>query len=229
MPVLILHTIVLMFCLSAISAQVVPGLMPKDTVHTTTIHVSDSTKTDHDTTETRGKISTADNKVFDIQNVLDFEIAGGIGWGEYGYTYPFFIRYKHFGISMVVPIHYTHIRSTIDEPPSGNDYTLEKFISSPLIFSAEYYFLLRENFYVFPSIGFSRKQEEVLPKDNVLPIYYRAASQREIFSFCFGVGVEYYVRLEKRVGIGLQLAHRNIIGTTCTLGICFRLSPRHYD
>lgn len=229
LKILLLSIIVLACCISGYAQKTVPGLSPEDTVHTKGIHKSDSiiAKKANDTVS--NNTNAIRKTIKDIQVLDEFEIAGGIGWGNYGYTYPFFIRYKHISIGFVIPFEHGSdiIRSTIDRAPRDNDYTLIKAESNPLIFSIEYYFLVRENFYVFPSIGFSRKQVEIIPKDNRFNIYYKPESKEEVFAFCYGGGVEYYIPLDERVSLGFQAAHRNIIGSTLSLGIAFPLYARY--
>ncbi len=227
MRIIVLYSIIFCACFISLQAQkTIPGLSPKDTTHKAGIHVSDSVrlKKAHDTISDNNNIH---KKRYDIQEILDAEISFGVGWGEHGYTYPFSLRYKHIGISMISPFkHEKMITNYIDKPPPNDNYTLVLSETPPLIFSVEYSFLIVENLYIFPSIGFSRTANAVIPLSNVLPIYYKPQSEREIISFCYGIGAEYYIRLEKRVAIGIQAAHRNIIGTTFTVGIAFSLFPR---
>lgn len=225
MRIIVLYCIIFCACFISLQAQkTVPGLMPKDTVSKNDSVRIQKTK---DTTSNNNNVHTPKKKIFDIQEVLDAEISFGIGWGEYGYTYPFSLRYKHIGISMISPFKREKmITNYIDKPPPNDNYTLVLSETPPLIFSVEYSFGIIENLYVFPSIGFSRTANAVIPLSNVLPIYYKPQSEREIISFCYGIGAEYYIRLEKRVAIGIQAAHRNIIGTTFTVGIAFSLIPR---
>lgn len=222
MRINVLYSIIFCACFISLQAQkTVPGLSPKDTVSKKdSIRIQKTT----DTTSNNNNVHTPKKKIFDIQEILDAEISFGIGWGEYGYTYPFYLRYKHISIGMIAPLKKVpRSPNTINREPIDNNYTVIKYETLPLIFSMEYYVLVRENFYVFPSIGFSRKQVTMIPKDNDYSIYYKPQSDEEVFSFCYGAGVEYYIRFLKRPIIGLQLAHRNIIGTTFTLGFAFPL------